>query len=532
MSSQLSHARANMATMTLRRFLFMAAMFSLNHGSAVACLSFAVAQLGAAVGNASSGSLYFAFMITALFGSAAIVRRIGAKGGLVLGTFLYSAYVLSFVIAATMARHGVSTEGSVVWAVAIAGGVLGGVAAGILLTASGTYFSYASRDYANRPGYSGTFKSSTTKLSGYLAAVFVGTEVVCKLLASLLVYVTSTWIWMAIFFLALSLVSAIGMTQASSVHAFTKPTGDNGENDAGSYAATALTIDEKDESHDDNGPSSAVEDVGEVTFQSQLRDSDAGYVSPSSGPPLVSMASVAQVIAQWLNDPRLLLAGGINLAFGFCSAYVTSYLNGIVVKGEYGGSAVGLFASITPAVSGIAALPIAVLARRMGTKTPFMVLASLAAGSIALLGLFLSSAELGDLGVLLAVYALEGIIRCIFEGINKGVYADLFLGESEVAFATLIVQSGGASAIAFWLMSVRFDQRIVAACTLVAAAIAMPMFWCAKRMKPPRSKHMAGFDASSEQPYQNCGELLNEDHLKHAREDGFAPVVVPPTGVD
>lgn len=521
--------------MTLKRFLFMAAMFSLNHGSAVACLSFAVAQLGASVGNASSGSLYLAFMVTALFFSAAAVRRIGAKGGLVLGTFLYSTYVLSFVIAASLARHDVSAEGTAVWAVAITGGILGGIAAGILLTSSGTYFSYASRDYANRQGATDTFESSTTKLSGYLAAVFVGTEVACKLLASLLIYTTSTWIWMALFFLALSLLSAIGITQVNNVQAIDQSSRNGDENDpsANSDAATTLTIDDQDAPQNDDEDDGALGDKAQVLYGSQFRDANGDFVPPSQ-PPLVSLASAAQVIVHWFSDPRLLLAGGVNFAFGFCSAYVTSYLNGIIVKDKYGGSAVGLFASITPAISGMAALPIAALSRRMGTKSPFMVLASVAAGIIALLGLQLGNAELGDVWVLLAIYALEGLLRCIFEGINKGVFADLFLGQSEVAFATLIVQSGGASALAFWFMSMRLNERVVAAMTLIAAAVAMPMFLCAKRMAAPKENHATSFNGRRYVGRSNgdSGQLLSGDHLEHVREDGLAPVVVPPSVVD
>ena len=64
----------------LRGFLFMALMFALNHGAAVACLSFAVAELGPRVGNASSGSLYLSFMCCALFAAAGCVRELGAKG--------------------------------------------------------------------------------------------------------------------------------------------------------------------------------------------------------------------------------------------------------------------------------------------------------------------------------------------------------------------------------------------------------------------------------------------------------------------
>ena len=496
----------------LRGFLLMAGMFSLNHGAAVACLSFAVAELGTRVGNASSGSLYLSFMVTALFLSSAVVARLGAKGGLLLGTSLYASYVLSFVVAAGLARGGANQEDASVWTVAVVGGVLGGVAAGILLTASGAYFSYAARDYAVARGNGCTFEASTTKLSGFMAGIFVGTEVVCKLLASLIVYTTGTWIWMAIVFLGISLLSALGMTRIRSVFASDTLVGNNSQ-DNSDVSSSSLHYHQDDDCNvmsdrvllDGQDISPVAEDIiisvgsnnngslgnnnnnddGDKSSVGKGTTSDAAVLRLQHQPQsrLAVTASVLQVLAAWVHDPRLLLAGGVNLAFGLCSAYLTSYLNGIVVKAEYSGSAVGLFAAITPAVSGVSALPFAYFARKVGTKTPFMALASLAAGTVAVLGLALDTSELGALGVLLCLYVLEGWLRCVFEGINKAVFADLFLGQSEVAFATLIVQSGGASALAFWMMSVGVNERFVAAATLIAAVAAMPMFLCAQQMR-------------------------------------------------
>ena len=105
----------------------------------MACLSFVVAELGTSVGNASSGSLYLGFMVTALFFSANLVTRVGAKQALFVGASLYSVYILSLAIAA-------STTGNVALIICIVGGIVGGSAAGILLTASGTYFSLSARD--------------------------------------------------------------------------------------------------------------------------------------------------------------------------------------------------------------------------------------------------------------------------------------------------------------------------------------------------------------------------------------------------
>jgi hypothetical protein len=433
----------------------------------------------------------------------------GPAGGLVLGTFLYASYVLSFVVAAALARGGAAQEATSVWIVAVLGGVLGGIAAGILLTASGAYFSYAARDYANAAGGGGggtttaastataaaaaaSFAASTTQLSGYLAGIFVGTEVVCKLLASLIVHLTSTWIWMAVVFLGVSLLSAFGMTRvddvAASVAAHSGSSSNNNraaDDDDNVDNSTSRTITPQDDNGDGGGGGGGGDRI-------RFNDLEQNAIADATAPPVASAASAMQVMVAWVNDPRLLLAGGINLAFGFCSAYLTSYLNGVVVKTKYGGSAVGLFAAITPAVSGLSALPFAYCARRAGTKVPFMALASLASGTVAVLGLALGTAELGGVGLLLCLYVLEGWLRCVFEGINKAVFADLFLGQSEVAFATLIVQSGGASALAFWMMSVRVDERVVAACTLCAAVVAMPMFLCAQRRGGGRGGNKSG----------------------------------------
>ena len=138
-----------------------------------------------------------------------------------------------------------------------------------------------------------------------------------------------------------------------------------------------------------------------------------------------------------------------------------------------------------------------------------MALACVSSATVAALGMALGVDELGSAGVLLCLYVLEGWLRCVFEGINKAVFADLFLGQSEVAFATLIVQSGGASALAFWMMSVRVDERVVAGCTLCSAVLAMPMFLCALRMAGGRGRHSAARGGEA-------GELLDDDHLQRA----------------
>ena len=49
-----------------------------------------------------------------------------------------------------------------------------------------------------------------------------------------------------------------------------------------------------------------------------------------------------------LVQPQMLLAMGLNLAHGFVSAYLTSYVNGTVIRLAFGRSAIGFFSALTP----------------------------------------------------------------------------------------------------------------------------------------------------------------------------------------
>ena len=418
-------------------FIRMTLLFSINHGCAVACLSFVVAELGTSVGNASSGSLYLGFMVTALFFSANLVTRVGAKQALFVGASLYSVYILSLAIAA-------STTGNVALIICIVGGIVGGSAAGILLTASGTYFSLSARDYTLITGCS--IEQSTTKLSSYMAAILLASEVVLKLLASLIVSITNTWVVMVIVLLVLSTVSALGIM------------------------LTVITP----------NPSNASV-VASSTAVLNENDSDGGFCKKK-------FDGAKQVIQGWYNDPRFLLAGGINVTFGFTSAYMNSYINGTVVKNKFGDGAIGAMAAITPAISGLTTVPIAWYSLKKDAKSPFVWAASVSAFFIAFFGLILPIETLSSLTILCLIYSFEGVLRCIFEGINKAIFADFFQKQPEVAFATIIVQSGGTSALAFILMSAGIQEGVIGGMALFCAVATVPLFLFAQRISVSEEK--------------------------------------------
>lgn len=188
----------------LRNFVLMSVFFSINHACVVSVLNLSVQLLGGAgsyqsggrlpanrgiVGWVSAfdcpphcalrrtqlpqpkpppGALYIAYAVTALLVSAGLVDALGPRTSLLLGTALYSGYVLSLPIALI-----VPPEQRVLRvAVAIVGGVVGGFAAGFLWTAQGTYFTLSAARHAAAAG--AELADANAALASYFASIFLG----------------------------------------------------------------------------------------------------------------------------------------------------------------------------------------------------------------------------------------------------------------------------------------------------------------------------------------------------------------------
>jgi hypothetical protein len=201
--------------------------------------------------------------------------------------------------------------------------------------------------------------------------------------------------------------------------------------------------------------------------------------------PAFSGKNLCAAAALLVNDRKVLMLSAFNFAYGFASIYLTSYLNGTVVKNAKGWEMIGYYSAITPVVAGLIGLPLGYLGKRY-TKKPVMLIGS--ASFILMLlpaagPLKLSLETISQTPVLVAIYALEGTARCVFEGANRGVFADFFPQDSEAAFANVVWQSGGASTIAFLLLSFPvLDASITAFAALICAFCSIPGFLAAAKM--------------------------------------------------
>jgi len=163
-----------------RNFLAMSVAFSMNHACVVTCLAYASAELGDYIGSISSGVLYITFAVTAFLLSKPVVSALGSKRALLIGVSGYCIYVAGFLLALVFDSMVVWLA----WTVMCISAAVGGAAGGLLWTAQGRYFSLHAKLYSEALGVPAERANST--FAGLFAMVFLGTETLTKLLATVI----------------------------------------------------------------------------------------------------------------------------------------------------------------------------------------------------------------------------------------------------------------------------------------------------------------------------------------------------------
>jgi MFS family permease len=271
------------------------------------------------------------------------------------------------------------------------GAAIGGIGGGFLWTAQGSYFGQAAEEHA--AFLQQDVKLSTAYFAGIFAFVYLAEEVCLRLLSTALLE-TGRISWTAIFgvYTVVAVVSTMGMVL---VHNYPKQQGQR------------------------------VSDFYKVTAAVQLlRD-----------------------------DPKMKYMIGLNSAFGFCGAFLNSYVNGQVVRvalNDPDSKYVGGLSALVAAVAAIMSLVLAPVAQKFG-KGPILVGGALCFFGVAFPFVVQPNAAQWGWGGLIMVYTLQGMGRATFESTLKATFADYFSYEKEGAFANIILQNGLSSAIGYIL---------------------------------------------------------------------------------
>jgi MFS family permease len=158
------------------------------------------------------------------------------------------------------------------------------------------------------------------------------------------------------------------------------------------------------------------------------------------------------------DDPTMRYLIAFNVAYSFAAAFLNSFVNGQVVAAVLrDDSYVGLLTAFHGLVAALAAFCLGgttyccAAAASSWSKIAILMVGSACFSLIALPTLVWPDFQTWHPGVLVFIYALEGIGRATAEGTLKALFADLFPHEKEGAFANIILQYGLASSLAYIL---------------------------------------------------------------------------------
>jgi hypothetical protein len=192
---------------------------------------------------------------------------------------------------------------------------------------------------------------------------------------------------------------------------------------------------------------------------------------PESG-----VKQILSVLRLHSTDFKIWLLAPTNIAFGFSGAFVMYYVNGSYTTQIIGEKGIGLLTAVIPLVGAVIAKPIGWLNVRTG-KVPAMIMGLLAFMAIPVIFRVHQECDQHSWGMvaLVSIYCLQGIGRAVWEGTNRGVFADYFRDRSLPAFSSLIVQNGLSAGFAFFLFP-SLPEQTMALCSFSGAIMGIVGF--------------------------------------------------------
>eukprot|EP00931_Biecheleriopsis_adriatica_P018458 TRINITY_DN12937_c0_g1_i2.p1 TRINITY_DN12937_c0_g1~~TRINITY_DN12937_c0_g1_i2.p1 ORF type:complete len:600 (-),score=111.80 TRINITY_DN12937_c0_g1_i2:83-1687(-) len=177
-----------------------------------------------------------------------------------------------------------------------------------------------------------------------------------------------------------------------------------------------------------------------------------------------------------------------NLSFGLCAGYMNGVVNGefLAHSSVFGEASIGSLMAFTSLLAAGSAVPLGILSQRTG-KGFVLAIGSCALATIPVAVSFGKPSESNNFWGfwLVALYALQGVGRSVYEGTNRAVFADAFPSEKSTgAFANCMMQSGSAFFMSFMMQAFlpeRTRDTALAAAVLVLALLTVPGYLLAGR---------------------------------------------------
>jgi len=396
----------------LRNFLLMSFCFGSAHGGMVVAIAYASSVLGTTLGSASTGTVYSVYGLTALLGAAPFVERFGPARSICAALGFWFLYVAMFVIAALTSAE--DDDGAGQWTVVLLGAAMGGFGSGIGLTAQGVYFARAAATYRKEEGISAP--AANDLFSGYFATIFIGSQCVQYLLASMLLEFT-----------------AFDTDDLFGVFA------SNG------FAMLMLVL----------------------VFLEEMPDPDRKREDEKTA--LDIWPHTLKVLQFTFTDRRAVSLAPLSVCFGFSTLFVASYINASVTD-HISTYAVGYCGVIQTGTVALLSVPVSKISTAVGK---WLAVCLGAAGYVGLTTpyLFATSAEVAHWEYVAPIFVAYGLARLSWESTTRALYADFFPNDRTTAFASLNFVVGLSASVYAYMLAGGVDAGTVLAATLLAPAL-------------------------------------------------------------
>lgn len=391
-----------------RNFFVFCLSFSVTHATVVGVLVYAASELGPVLGGVSSGLLYVFYALAALFLSKSVLRWQGSKIALLIGLSGTLIYVTTFMLALAWPPAQ--------WYLCVPGSAIGGLGAGILWTAQGSYYTKNAALYAAHQ----LLQQSTVnnRFAAQFAFIYLASETIATSFVTLMYIVFSSGQWELVAFITYTVLAWIATASCASIQNFTSNT-------------SRLSL---------------------------MRNIQREVLAVQT---LIHTHS------------RFYLVIPYQLAFGLCSSYIVFYVNGVILPQAGKDGYIGVLSAFVTFTAAAIALPTAKLVERCG-KYPVTITGACLFALSSLVVLLLPNHIIASWVIIIPLCAVYGMGRGIWENTNKAVIADIFGDDEEdceVAFAAIYFFSGISAAAGFFVYP-HIPRLLLAALTMFVSLVA------------------------------------------------------------
>lgn len=492
------YATATNPRALFRNFVLFCVLYSVAHATVDGVLAFSAAELGASLGSDGSSSLYFFYTFSALLFAKPALRAFGAKRVVLLGLIGLLCYVTSFFIALTADDK--NQPGTAF--IFLLGASIGGIGAGFLWTAQGSYYCINARAYA----FANNEQDSSVALANFasiFASAYLLLETLFKIFATVIylakdrstswkpivfgVYVTAAFCAVVAFSLCVkNLTPRIHRPSTSRTMAtVTTSLAHHRSGDSISISISqdedlTLTLtedpgDEDDSQRRESGGNSSVQSISFddepvlVNLQSEPRLSDSLMSSVILPPTL--WEDVSAVGRALLRSRRLQLLMPYQISFGLSSGFVNSYMMAKVVAVYLGDGYIGLMSALATLTAVILSWPYARVATSAKHGKWYIMLfggCCFVFGGLSVL--LLTDEQMSSWPFLVCYFLVYGAARSAWESTNKAVVAEYFDADDKLkdsAFAAVYFMSGLAGAFGFFFYKFMDRTQLASINTIV-----------------------------------------------------------------